>query len=85
MNSRNNYSWVNEKAQKAKFLKHEPFIKARELREVEDLGDELEAVGLVLVPADGDRRKGDVLDRIVGRLHRDDHRILIPLWKRCPD
>ena len=64
---------------KAHFLKLEPFIKAGELRKVEDLGDELKAVGLVLVPADGDRRKGDVLHRVVGRLHRDDHRILIPL------
>ncbi len=31
------------------------------------------------ISADGDRRKGDILHRVVRRLHRDDTRIFIPL------
>ena len=54
-------------------------IEARKLDVVEDLGHELECVCAAVVRTDGHGREDDVLDRVVGRLHSDQHRVRFPL------
>ena len=54
-------------------------IEARKLDVIEHLSDELEGVDAPIVGTDGDRREDDVLDRVVGRLNGDQHRVGVPL------
>ena len=54
-------------------------IEARKLDVVEHLSDELEGVDAAVVGTDGHRREDDVLDRVVGRLDGDQHRVGVPL------